>query len=124
MVPVFENRRVRMLQLVQHVRMIVRHARPKHVVVRPLEHIDWVNLDIAQMLNSLQDRCFSETKRQYILGQSLGPQHDSPDFGHRQRNCRPAFDGLCEEDWFGEHRTFQTWLMPLYGIYGFPPKLA
>jgi hypothetical protein len=33
------------------------------VVVRPLEHIDRVNLDIAQMLNSLQDRCFSETKR-------------------------------------------------------------
>jgi hypothetical protein len=64
------------------------------------------------------------TKRQYILRQSLGPQHDSPDFSHRQRNWRPAFDGLCEEDWFPEHRTFQTWLMPPHGTYGFPPKLA
>src|ERR1700760_3792446 len=123
MVPVFENRRVRILQLMQRVRMIVRYPRPKHVVVRPLEHVDWVNLDVAQMLNSPQDRCFSETKWQQILRQSLGPQHDSSDFGDRQRNWRPALDGLCEENWFGHHQTVQTCLMPPQRDYGFPPKL-
>lgn len=86
MIPVLEDRRFRILQLVQHVRMIVRHTRPKHMVVCPLEHIDWVDLDIAQMLNRLQDRRFSEAKRPRILCQSLGPQHDGRDFAKRQRN--------------------------------------
>jgi hypothetical protein len=47
MVPIFENRRIGILELVEHVRVIVRHTRPKHVMVRPLEHIDGINLDIA-----------------------------------------------------------------------------
>jgi hypothetical protein len=90
-----------------------------------LHHIIRITDDVddRHTLRTLRG-CFSDTKRQYILRQSLGPQHDSPDFGHRQRNWRPAFDGLCEEDWFPEHRTFQTWLMPPHGTYGFPPKLA
>ena len=81
MVPVFENRRVRSLQFVQHVRMIVRHTRPKHVMVRPLDHIDWVYLHISQVLDGFQDRRFSESKRRFVIRQALRSESNGPNFG-------------------------------------------
>ena len=83
MIPILENRGVRILQLVQHVGVIVRHPRPKHVMVCPLDHTDGVDLDISQMLNGFQDPRFSESKRRLAIGQALGPEHDRADFGER-----------------------------------------
>jgi hypothetical protein len=51
------------------------------MMVRPLDHIDWVYLHISQVLDGFQDRRFSESKRRFVIRQALRPENNGPNFG-------------------------------------------
>jgi hypothetical protein len=84
-VPVFKNPGIRGLKFVEHLGLVISDTGPENVMMRPLEDADGIDLDIAEVLDAIQDAGFPETEWTGVIGQALRAEHNCPRLGQGQR---------------------------------------
>src|SRR6266852_2236231 len=90
--PVFEARLVDRLRLAQMVALVSGNARVEDLVMAAFDHIDSVDLHIAQMLHRGASRLGPVAKRRRFV-EPLGAQPDASGVGLSEREGLSAFPG-------------------------------
>src|SRR5467141_2824031 len=105
--PVFEHRLVDRLRLAQMVASVSGNARVQDLVMAAFDHIDSVDLHIAQVLHRGASRLGSVAKRRGFV-ESLGAQPGASGTGFGEREGPSAFAG---HEWAREN-LLRTRLRP------------